>query len=133
MWQAARGSVRNARTADPDHGATNTVLDVEVRDDRLSRAAADTRLAAALRDWLCELERDYGQAGVQVFSERAGPLVEELERRQAAPSLPDSPDLTTEPSAPWWRSWWLLVASLLVLLAAGILLVVSRSSPLWAR
>ena len=129
MWQAARGSVRNARTADPDHGATNTVLDVEVRDDRLSRAAADTRLAAALRDWLCELERDYGQAGVQVFSERAGPLVEELERRQAAPSLPDSPDLTTE--APWSR--WLLVASLLVLLAAGILLVVSRSSPLWGR
>ena len=80
-------------------------LDVEVRDDRLLRAAADARLAAALRGWLRELERDYGQAGVQAFSARARPLVEELERRLGSRGKPELPVPTTELAAPWWRFW----------------------------
>jgi excisionase family DNA binding protein len=85
------------------------------RADRPSAAtgAANGHEAGHLAELVRELsDRLAEQAALTaIWQERARVLGDQLalaapQQPAEAPGAPESPDPTTEPSAPWWRSWW---------------------------
>ena len=98
---AAQGSANGAQ----GHagGAAEGVAETDAGAGMVQLVALVDRLQRENRDLAGQV--GFLTAQLAVANERIAALTAPQQPVEAS-TAPESPDLTTEPSAPWWRAWW---------------------------